>query len=491
MKTAIIGNGIIALTTAFKLLSRLSPSDEITILGKANRQGAATTVAPAMLNSFGELETDTLNSEVGRYRFELSREATKLWPSFIKEILDQAEPWAKEICGIYNGPEQGKWFDTGTYIVNNSAADALDDENFDAIVNGLKAYKEPFEMIAPRDIPNYLPEQHYRATRALYIPSEGWINPRLLIEILENILKNHPQVTLIDEDIDRLTESNKQIDHIITASGKIISGDKFLLAAGAFTTDLVAKSQLSIAMQRVFYGAGVTLEIYSPDYPHQKCVRTPNRGLACGLYSAPYYKGPKMKSDYVAAGASNFVSPTPCFQARLTSVSALMKGLIEQINANFYRAELVNVNVGQRPLSQDSNPLLGQTSIKNLVIATGTRREGIHLAPIISDRLAAILSDESVETKFNMLNPERPLIQNLSREEGIKKATKHLISAAYQHGFSPSQSRMPQQIKKMYQDDLERLHDKVGAFGWGIPADMLDMYRYGHASLTYQEKLTS
>ena len=30
--------------------------------------------------------------------------------------------------------------------------------------------------------------------------------------------------------------------------------------------------------------------------------------------------------------------------------------------------------------------------------------------------------------------------------------------------------------------DLERLHDKVGAHDWGIPPEMLDMYRYGHAA---------
>lgn len=34
---------------------------------------------------------------------------------------------------------------------------------------------------------------------------------------------------------------------------------------------------------------------------------------------------------------------------------------------------------------------------------------------------------------------------------------------------------------QMYRDGLERLHDQVGAHDWGIPPEMLDMYRYGHA----------
>jgi hypothetical protein len=69
----------------------------------------------------------------------------------------------------------------------------------------------------------------------------------------------------------------------------------------------------------------------------------------------------------------------------------------------------------------------------------------------------------------------------MGRPEAIDKAVRHLISASYQHGFTPSRSRMPAQIAQMHRDDLERLHDKVGAHDWGIPPEMLDMYRYGHA----------
>jgi len=63
----------------------------------------------------------------------------------------------------------------------------------------------------------------------------------------------------------------------------------------------------------------------------------------------------------------------------------------------------------------------------------------------------------------------------------IEKAVRHQMNAAYQHGFTPSKSRMPDQIRQMYRNDLEHLHDQIGAIDWGIPPEMLDMYRYGHA----------
>ena len=79
--------------------------------------------------------------------------------------------------------------------------------------------------------------------------------------------------------------------------------------------------------------------------------------------------------------------------------------------------------------------------------------------------------------------PERSLIKSLTREEAIQKAVRHQISAAYQHEFKPSRSRMTEQLKKMYRNDIEKVHDQVGAFDWGIPPEMIEMYRYGKAAV--------
>ena len=40
---------------------------------------------------------------------------------------------------------------------------------------------------------------------------------------------------------------------------------------------------------------------------------------------------------------------------------------------------------------------------------------------------------------------------------------------------------MVKNMEKMLRDDLESLHDEVGAIEWGVPPEMIDMYRYGHA----------
>ncbi len=469
MHTVILGNGILALTIAYRLAKRLVGKDRITIVGKRARPGSATLAAAAMLNSFAEVEAGSMECELDRYRFELSRLAAGMWPRFESELAEAA------------GSSAGADLGLGTYVINNAAADDLDDENFDAIVAALVQFSEPFEHVAPRDIPNYMPEQRHRATRALYIPGEGWINPRSVLDNLDAVLSSDPRVSLIDDPVASLIADGRRIGAVRTQTGQAIAGENFILATGATATEVLERSNLGIDVQRVFYGVGVSVEIKSADFPHRKCIRTPNRGLACGLYSVPYFLAGDCAKDHVLIGASNFISPTPYQFGRLTSVESLMRGAIEQINANFYRADLVKVNVGWRPTTLDSYPLLGRTSLENLIVATGTKRDGFHLSPLLSERIVATLFCEPVEEKFAQFSPERKPIRSLTRKAAIEKAVRHLVSASYQHGFTPSKSRMPAQIAQMHRDDLERLHDKVGAHDWGIPPEMLDMYRYGHA----------
>lgn len=481
MQTVVIGNGIVALTIAFRMVQRATADDKIIVIGPRQRTGSATLAAAAMLNSFAEIEKGSLDDELDLYRFELSHLATRMWPKFEQELIEAAGDRLPRGCKECQGFAGGGCADTGTYVVNNTAADDLDDENFDAIVAALNDFSEQHEMVSPADIPNYMPDQRYRATRAVYIHNEGWFNPRLMLEKLDAILARSPRVRFIDQQVQSLHRVGGIVDHVVLEDGTTIAGDKFVLATGATVTGILERSNLDIAVQRVFYGVGVSIQIRSPDHPHTKCIRTPNRGLACGVYSVPYFTGEEKPEANIILGASNFISATPYPYGRLTSVESLLKAGMEQINRNFYRADLVRVNVGWRPTSQDTYPMIGTSSLPNLVIATGTKRDGFHMAPVISAYVADMLTGQPVDERFSVFDPERAPIRSLSREQAIAKALRHQISAAYQHGFSPAKNRMPDQIRKYLRDELEILHDKVGAHDWGIPPEMLDMYRYGHA----------
>ncbi|RMG39908.1 MAG: FAD-dependent oxidoreductase [Candidatus Dadabacteria bacterium] len=479
MQYVIIGNGIVALSTAFRLTQRLSSSDSIVVVGPADRPGSATLAAAAMLNSFGEIGATSLKSEYDMYHFELSHMATRQWPKFEEELIEAAGdhlPSACAKCEVL----KGGCFSRGTFILNNSAADEWDDKNFNAILKALDDFDEPHELVNPYDIPNYYPSQNLRATRAVYIHNEGWLNPRIVLEKIDAILGHNDIVTVIDGRCERLIGKDNQIEAVKLESGDIIEGDIFLLATGATVSGILERSELGIKVQPVFYGVGVSLEIKSPDYKHTKCIRTPNRGGACGTYTVPYFLGPDKPDDHILIGASNRVRPHPVYFGRLQSIEHLMHSATHEINEYFYGARLIRINIGWRPTTQDTYPLLGGTSYKNFYIATGTKRDGFHLAPVISDFMAKLLMGQEVDERFKWFSPEREIIHDISREDGVDVIVQSLMSEQYQHGYRPSNPLMNKQLRESYRQEIEELHDKVGAKDWGIPPELVNMYRQGY-----------
>ncbi|WP_417815448.1 NAD(P)/FAD-dependent oxidoreductase [Thalassospira alkalitolerans] len=479
MKYTVIGNGIIALTAAFRLTQKMSEHDELVVIGPSDRVGSASCAAAAMLNSFAEIGEGSLKTGTSLLHFELSHRATQEWPGFERELIAAAGinlPKGCKDCQV----ETGGCFDKGTYILNNTASDDLDDKNFNAIVTALEDFNEQYEFVDPLGIPNYYPAQHKRASRALYIHNEGWLNPRLVLEKLDRILLADSRVEVIDGAVSKLVEVNGRISQIFIDNGSVLESDIVLVANGASSGDLLAASGLNLPIQKIFYGVGVSLQIQSPGYPHEKCIRTPNRGGACGVYTAPLFLGPDQPKDHVVVGASNYLSPVPVYNGRLISIEHLMNSAIEEINGYFYNAQMIRCNVGWRPTTQDMYPLLGRTSIENLYCATGTKRDGFHLSPVISSYISDMMLGKDVDVRLDVFSPERSVIRELDRESAIRLIVDSLMSEQYQHGYVPSNVRMNAQVRENYRQDIEQLHDKIGAVDWGIPSELVNMYRRGY-----------
>lgn len=459
MDIVIIGNGILGLTAAYRLIHR-DKNVNITIIGPDNNKGCASLAAAAMFNSFAELDEHTLSNETDLKKFLFNKASTPLWPELLKQLEEES---GRKI-------EHG----FGTYIINNHISDSLEDDNFDAIVNGLNHFNEPYEVIAPSSIPKYKPSAQARAGRAIFINKEGWVNPISLMLALKDILLKSDHVKFVDAYCERLQKDNNKISHVVLANGQTIKGDIYLMSPGATFSNIISNSNLEIDFLKIFYGVGCSLLLKTGEDTLSNCVRTPNRGLACGVYAAP------QDTAHTLVGASNLISPWPEDNARITSVYTLLKSAMEQINSDYYRSDLIKVNVGWRPTSEDTLPMLGKTCIPNLIVATGTKRDGLHCSPVISNYLADLILDGHSDTDLAMYAPERNPIRMYTREEAINITVKHTINAAYQHDFVPSKGRMIEELEKYYYDDLSKLHDAVGAFEWGIPPEMVNMYRYGH-----------
>ena len=253
-------------------------------------------------------------------------------------------------------------------------------------------------------------------------------------------------------------------------SSETVQSSKCLLAAGAFTQDLLdAHPDLADRIPHLFPGVGFSANIEQvPNSPIRKVVRTPNRAGACGLHVVPQNDG----SLYL--GASNDVYLRPQTLPMTGIVHFLLECGIEQINPALYRSNLLQTRTGNRPVSADGFPLVGETSIDGLYILSGTYRDGFHKSPVLAEAMAEeILGEEP--TWQHDYQPERSLIPTLNKEESIKVYLDHLIAAYYEHGWRAPKISSQDAMRQMQEEKIRKFYDTHG-FDFGISAEILLMH---------------
>jgi glycine oxidase len=69
--------------------------------------------------------------------------------------------------------------------------------------------------------------------------------------------------------------------------------------------------------------------------------------------------------------------------------------------------ELVGARAGLRPATPDNAPVVGAGELDGLIWATGHWRNGVLLAPITGDSVAALLAGDGLPDEFEALTPAR------------------------------------------------------------------------------------
>ena len=369
MKTVVVGNGILGLLAALRLAQR---GGAVTLIGDPARAGSATLAAAAMLSAFGEVDAGVLASALGRMKLELGISATQAWGALAGEL------------GVPIG--------TGTYLLDGGGLD--DAVRFDAVAAALREYEEPHALLKPAQVPGYAPL--LRARRALRIDREGWIDPRSVIAALDAAV-----AAAGVERIDGIATRVVSAGAIELADGRVVEGTCCLLANGARITALLAASALPLSVAPVLYGVGSTIEVKSAS-THTACLR------GRGVYLVPH-------ADRIVVGSTNLVAAEPVDDPG--AARAILSAAADHLDHHLADAEVLRVTTGWRPTTADGYPLIGATSVPGLVIASGTRRDGFHLAPVIAEHLVQVVHGERGDPRFRPFFPERDpkLVESLAR----------------------------------------------------------------------------
>ena len=410
---AVIGAGITGLAIAFELLRHNVPC---TLIGPRQFEGAASTAAGAMIDSFGEISD--MKHVLERYQLEARLWAQNHYQDWLADILERS---GKSI-----------FYNKGMFIVGNSGGDH-DIEKLALMRQEMASYHVPFQDILPRDVPGLKPNVQFRAFDAIYMPTAMAVDTADLVQALQDLLVQDSRCHWVQETVAHV-HKEQNTWRITTANEEIIEADEVILAAGAFSKNILGDDLWEEAgLPPLYFGRGASCMV-TPTEPIPYAIRTPNRALACGIHIVPRAGG------QVYLGATNLFGTDYRRATKGATVGELhtLLGVIStQLNTRLRNVSVEKIRWGLRPVTAYDHPIAGRTALKGLSVVTGAHRTGIHLAPYLSKLIVAEVLGAASIAETNHFAPE--MVQTLVPKEkdfalGIRSL---LATALYPDGAMP------------------------------------------------------
>ena len=433
----IVGNGVLGVY-AVMIVSENHPDVSIALVGDVRRPGSASIAAGAMLNVFGEIDYDRCPDNYQDDKLYIGRRAINSWISFLKShgVAD----------AIITADHTIVFLNKDSTYLERKCFETIKDKYYSLI--GLRVPNE--DELSP------LAELN-RAAHADFVVLEqeyGLSVPKLFAW-MDSAIDESNNIDVINSQAESVSALGNTFSIATTNSGTVI-GDKIVVCTGASVNSLM--DELSKEVLPVYYGVGTSLEVEFDDkivaqLPKRCVIRSPNRGSTCGVHLVP-----RGKSSYYL-GAGSYISTKPIFAHRMGTV----KYLIDCLESDFIgigSAHKINMNpvLGFRPMSLDGRPMIG--SLKehpNCFVATGTKRDGLTIAPCISEEILSWFSDEVCEPIFEKWHPERAPISYGDHDFATESYIENKIAGLIEHGLVSS-SKEELRIRAELEHESEKFH---------------------------------
>jgi glycine oxidase len=350
----VIGAGLIGLSCAWRARRR---GMSVLVVDRAAAPGAATSaVAAGMLAPVTEADF----GEEGPLRANML--ARERWPGFAAEL--------EEVTGLSTG-----YRDSGALVV---AADRDDAEALRRLHELHLSLGLASEWLPPSRCRALEPGLSPRIAGGILAPQDGSADPRATVAALAEAVEEielHTEVEAIEHDGDAVSG--------VRTSRGTIACERVVVAAGPWSAALAPVGD-GPPVRPV---KGQILELRtrgSMPNPFERVVRTPR----CYLVS----RG----DGRVVLGAT---VEEQGFDTTVTAdgVFRLLEAAWEVL-PEVGELELVGARAGLRPGTPDNTPVVGpDPALGGLIWATGHWRNGVLLAPLTGDTVAALLAGEGTD----------------------------------------------------------------------------------------------
>jgi glycine oxidase len=363
-----VGGGVIGLCCAWYAARR---GARVAVLERAEPPAGATRVAAGMLAPVGELA-------FGEPRLlEMTLASARLYPEFVAEL--------EAAAGVSAGYAQ-----RGALHVALDRDEAAELRRVHDLQRSLDLEAE---WLAPRRCRELEPGLTPSFNGGVHAPGEAAIDPRALTAaLLAALATAGVEVRTRAEVVDGVFDGER-LAGVRIAGGEEVRAGAVVLAAGAWSGQ--AEWLPEHARPSVRPVKGQTVELRSRDGA-PPCERI--------LVSERVYLVPRADGRLI-------VGATVEEQGFDTAVTA---GGVHELLREAYRLlpdvaemELVAALAGLRPGTPDNLPLIGRGAIEGLILATGHYRNGILLAPLTAEAVAATLAGGALPEAIASGDPAR------------------------------------------------------------------------------------
>jgi glycine oxidase len=382
----VVGGGAIGLCCAWRAAQR---GLRVVVLDRARPPAGATRVAAGMLAPIGELAF----GEPELLRMTLA--ASEVYPAFVAEL--------EAATGVSTG-----------YMRQGALHIALDRDEAAELrrVHDLqRSLGLSAEWLAPRRCRELEPGLTPSFNGGVHAPDEAVVDPRKLSEALLVALAEAGVKVRAEVEVSEALLDGERIEGVRTGGGEPLRAGAVVLACGAWSGAAGWLPEWARPPVRPVKGQILELRTLDGEQPCERIVASER------VYLAPRPDG------RLIVGAT---TEERGFDSTVTA------GGVHELLREAYRLlpdvaemELVEAMAGLRPGTPDNLPLIGPGALDGLILACGHHRNGILLAPMTGEAIAALLQSTDIPAPLAAALSTRSSFQP-HRDSNVDRAARRI-----------------------------------------------------------------
>lgn len=363
-RVIIVGGGVIGLGIGWQLAKA---GCTVSIYERDRAGQAASWAAAGMLAPHAEVHFEE------RALLKLGVQSCRMYPEWVAELEADSQ------MGVGYRAE-------GTLIVGVDRDDARELEH---LYESQQLLNLKVEWLTGAEAREMEPLLSPKITAAIWSRDDHQVDNRAMVNALIEAYRNANGMLHENTPVDKIEIANGKAEGI-WVKGNLEEADAIVLAAGCWSSDIDGLPKAVQPPVRPVKGQMLALQMEEGIVLH-KVIRAPRAKYPTDVYLVPKDDG------RLVIGATNEEMD---FDTRLTAggLFELLRGTWEAV-PGIYDLPVLETWTGLRPGSRDNAPILGETSVENLIMATGHYRNGILLTPVTAREIASlILTGEDSET---------------------------------------------------------------------------------------------